>query len=105
MIDAIFTYGTLKPGEEANHYLNHINGTWHHAYVFGHWINDSKIGYPVIKLDKNGEKIIGQLFKSNQLQNVLTKLDQYEGEEYQRSITDVFLEDGSKYQAYIYELA
>ena len=31
-------------------------------------------------------------------------LDEYEGEEYKRSVTDIYLKDGSKQLAYIYEL-
>ena len=32
-------------------------------------------------------------------------LDEFEGEEYKRSVTDIYLKDGSIKKAYIYELA
>lgn len=104
-INALFTYGTLKPGEEAEHYLNKIKGSWCNAYTIGRWIKDSGIGYPVIKLDSNGEKISGKLFSSDKLESIIKSLDIYEGSEYKRSITNVYLEDGSKQKAYVYELA
>ena len=28
-VNALFTYGTLQPGEAAEHYLNQISGTWY----------------------------------------------------------------------------
>ena len=50
-VNALFAYGTLQPGEEADHYLKQISGTWHDAYVYGKYITNLDIDYPIIKLD------------------------------------------------------
>jgi len=102
-IFALFTYGTLQPGKEADHYLKQISGTWHDAYVFGKYITTLDIDYPIIQLDLKGEKIAGKLFCSNELSNIIEDIDAYEGVKYRRSITDVYLKDNSK-KAYVYVL-
>lgn len=103
-VNALFTYGTLQPGEAAEHYLNQISGTWYDAYVFGKYIINLDINYPIIQLDLKGEKIAGKLFCSNELSNIIEDIDAYEGVKYRRSITDVYLKDNSKKTAYIYVL-
>ena len=50
-VNALFTYGTLQPGEVAEHYLNQISGTWHDPYVYGKYTTNLDIDYPIIKLD------------------------------------------------------
>jgi len=102
-IFALFAYGTLQPGKEADHYLKQISGTWHDAYVFGKYITTLDIDYPIIQLDLKGEKIAGKLFCSNELSNIIEDIDAYEGVKYRRSITDVYLKDNSK-KAYVYVL-
>ena len=104
-MNCLFTYGTLKPGNEANHFLNSINGTWFDGYVLGNWITDSEIKYPIIELNEKGDKIFGKLFFSNQLSQIIDSLDDYEGEEYQRVVTNVYLNDGIQKQAFVYEKA
>ena len=104
-MDYLFTYGTLKPGNEANHFLKSINGTWFDGYVLGNWIKNSEIKYPIIELNEKGEKIFGKLFFSNQLSQIIDSLDDYEGEEYQRVVTNVYLNDGTQKQAFVYEKA
>lgn len=104
-INALFTYGTLMQGEKANHYLRGIKGSWQGAYVFGRWINNDFVKYPIIKLDIFGEKIMGELFCSDQLANIIKILDEYEGPKYKRSISRVYLKDNSVKLAYVYELA
>tara|TARA_B100000963_G_scaffold357876_1_gene381090 strand:- start:1658 stop:1984 length:327 start_codon:yes stop_codon:yes gene_type:complete len=103
MINYLFVYGTLKPGGEANHYFDQIQGSWFDAYCFGNWVDDIDIGYPIISLNKNGEKIEGKLFYSNQLKNIIKKIDEYEGEEYKRVIAKIHLFNGSLVKAFVYE--
>ena len=103
-VNALFTYGTLQPGEEADHYLKQISGSWHDAYVLGKYISDSKIGYPAIQLNAKGKKIKGKLFYSIELSKIIKSLDAYEGKKYKRSIANVYLKNRSIQLAYIYEL-
>ena len=88
-INYLFVYGTLKPGSEAYYYLARIHGIWSDAYCYGNWIKHTNIGYPVISLDDNGEKIKGKLFFSKQLKNIIYEIDKYEGSQYKRSVTTV----------------
>ena len=104
-IKALFVYGSLLPGAENEKYLKHIKGSWTKAYVYGELITDANIGYPAIKLNEKGDKILGQLFYSDALMKIIKSLDDYEGEEYQRVVTNVYLNDGTQKQAFVYEKA
>ena len=66
-IKALFVYGSLLPGAENEKYLKHIKGSWTKAYVYGELITDANIGYPAIKLNEKGDKILGHLFYSDAL--------------------------------------
>ena len=44
------------------------------------------------------------IFKSNLLKKKLLELDKFEGQDYQRVITEVTMIDKKKTRAYIYEL-
>ncbi|RZQ51136.1 hypothetical protein C1E23_21220, partial [Pseudoalteromonas phenolica] len=62
-------------------------------------------GFPGIRLDDKVEKINGYIFYSNKLENSWTKLDEFEGEAYQRIKAKITLEDSEKeIEAYIYSL-
>ena len=75
------------------------------AYVYGDFVNEMNISYPIIQLIENGDKILGQLFYSDELMKIIKSLDDYEGEEYQRVVTNVYLNDGTQKQAFVYEKA
>ena len=107
MIKALFVYGSLQPGAENEKYLKHINGSWKEGYALGNLVTEgwgSKIGFPVIRLNNKGDQIKGWLLESDELDRNWKMLDEFEGEEYKRSVTDIYLKDGSKQLAYIYEL-
>ena len=56
-------------------------------------------------MNNKGDQIKGWLLESDELDRNWKMLDEFEGEEYKRSVTDIYLEDGSIKKAYIYELA
>jgi gamma-glutamylcyclotransferase (GGCT)/AIG2-like uncharacterized protein YtfP len=62
------------------------------------------MGYPGIVLDEEGEEIEGHLFISENLPNHWGAIDEFEGEGYERVVTQATLEDGSSVDAYIYVL-
>ena len=62
------------------------------------------LGYPGIVLDEHGGEVEGLLFSSESLAEHWARLDQFEGEGYERVLTTVKLEDGSSVDAYIYRL-
>lgn len=72
------------------------------AYVYGDFVKEMNIDYPMIQLNENGEKISGQLFYSDELMKIIKSLDDYEGKEYQRVETNVYLYDGTQKQAFVY---
>lgn len=103
----LFVYGTLAPGRPNEHILSDIEGTWESATVKGHlykkgWGAD--MGYPGITLDDNGEDVEGFVFSSNELDKKFAMLDDFEGEEYKRTLTKVKLENGELNNAYVYAL-
>lgn len=103
----LFIYGTLAPGRPNEHKLSDIKGTWKKAVVKGKLHKEGwgqEFGYPGIILDEKADDVEGFLFTSNELHKKLEELDTFEGEEYKRVITKVILEDGSKVDAFIYEL-
>jgi gamma-glutamylcyclotransferase (GGCT)/AIG2-like uncharacterized protein YtfP len=107
MVEKLFVYGTLGPGCPNEHVLKAIGGRWEHATVRGKLRQEgwgAEMGYPGIDLDENGEEIEGFLFISENLSKHWTDLDDFEGEGYERVITQVKLADGSKVDTYIYML-
>ena len=105
---AVFVYGTLQPGEINAHYFQQFKGSWKEGYVLGHledagWGADH--GFPGIKLDQDGIRVKGSLFRTEEINDILKLLDELEGEDYRRVITLVHLDNGKNEYAYIYELA
>lgn len=106
--NALFVYGSLQPGAENEGYLKHFKGSWKQAYVLGNLVTEgwgSQIGFPAIKIDRQGAKVHGWLLVSDDLSSNWQMLDEFEGDEYKRSVTDIYCEDGSVTKAFVYELA
>jgi gamma-glutamylcyclotransferase (GGCT)/AIG2-like uncharacterized protein YtfP len=107
MTEKLFVYGTLGPGRPNEHVLKAIGGVWENATVRGKLRQEgwgAEIGYPGIDLDENGEEIEGFLFISENLSSHWKALDDFEGEGYERVVTQAKLEDGSMVDTYIYML-
>jgi gamma-glutamylcyclotransferase (GGCT)/AIG2-like uncharacterized protein YtfP len=107
MAEKLFVYGTLGPDRPNEHVLKAIGGSWENATVRGKLRQEgwgAERGYPGIDLDENGEKIEGFLFISENLSSHWDTLDDFEGEGYERVVTQAKLKDGSMVDAYIYML-
>ena len=107
MIKKLFVYGTLGPGRPNEEVLSSIGGSWEPAVVSGSLRDEgwgSKMGYPGIVLEEDGDDVEGFLFISNNLSNHWELLDEFEGEGYERVITKARLRDGRRVDAYIYAL-
>ena len=107
MTKNLFVYGTLAPGRPNEHVLTALGGTWQPATVKGHpkqqgW--GAEMGYPGLVLDEAGEEIKGFIFSSEHLKKHWDALDEFEGEQYKRVLTEVYLDDGSSTEAHIYVL-
>mgnify|MGYP005867085401 CR=1 FL=1 len=113
MLNNLFVYGTLCPGEENHHLLADIKGSWYNASIQAirtdrGW--GSATGYPGIELSDNAkDRVKGWLFKADDLSNILTSVDHFEGAGYQRVIVEVEYQNESRQEtkyttAFTYEL-
>jgi gamma-glutamylcyclotransferase (GGCT)/AIG2-like uncharacterized protein YtfP len=62
------------------------------------------MGYPGLQLDELGDEVEGFLFSSVNLSAHWAALDEFEGEAYERVLTNVKLQNGSTVAAYLYAL-
>jgi len=107
MAEKLFVYGTLGPGCPNEHVLKAIGGVWENATVRGKLRQEgwgAEMGYPGIDLNDNGKEIEGFVFISENLSSHWKALDDFEGEGYERVVTQAKLEDGIMVDAYIYML-
>ena len=104
----LFVYGTLAPGRPNEHVLADVPGEWEPASVVGTLLPEgwgAAAGYPGIVLDEQGGEVRGLLFSSERLAEHWARLDEFEGEGYERVLTTATLKDGRTVDAYIYKLA
>jgi gamma-glutamylcyclotransferase (GGCT)/AIG2-like uncharacterized protein YtfP len=107
MTHRLFVYGALAPGRPNEHVLADVPGEWERATVTGrlhHFGWGAAEGYPGIVLDRRGPEVEGLLFRSERLGEHWTRLDEVEGDGYERVLTSVKLGDGTTVDAYIYGL-
>ena len=107
MIHRLFVYGTLAPGRPNAHVLADVPGEWEPAAVTGTLLPEgwgAAVGYPGIVLDEQGGEVKGFLFSSESLAEHWARLDEFEGEGYERVLTPVKREDGTTVDACIYRL-
>lgn len=103
----LFIYGSLQPGGPNEHLMKEIGGDWEQAVVKGHLIKDgwgSKMGYPGLVLEEDGEDVHGHVFSSPNLESEWAKIDKFEGEDYQRVTTNVKLISGKQVEVQVYAL-
>lgn len=108
MTDRLFVYGTLAPGRPNEHVLAGVPGTWQPATVRGTLLPEgwgAAVGYPGIVLDESGEEVQGLVFSSEELAAHWSRLDEFEGEGYERVQTSAQLGDGTLVRAHVYELS
>jgi gamma-glutamylcyclotransferase (GGCT)/AIG2-like uncharacterized protein YtfP len=100
-------YGTLAPGRPNHHQLNGLSGRWIKGTVRGRLFQEAwgaDIGYPGIVLEPDGSRISVQLFESLDLPDHWSRLDEFEGSGYIRTVTAVSIAEGDLL-ACIYALA
>lgn len=107
IIQRLFVYGTLAPGQPNEHVLKDIKGAWEPASVRGRlcpvgWGAD--YGYPAIVLDDTADEVAGLIFNSSDLEGHWQMLDDFEGDGYRRVLTTARKDNGSLVEVYIYEL-
>jgi len=105
MVDALFVYGTLRPGRKNEGILKEIGGTFEEATIRGTHFPDGWIDgfpYPGVDLDQDGELIEGYLFRSPDLYKYWGRLDAFEGPNYKRVLVELSGKDQSLVHAYVY---
>ncbi|WP_454665950.1 gamma-glutamylcyclotransferase family protein [Acinetobacter calcoaceticus] len=106
-MNQLFVYGTLCPNKANAHILEQIGGNWTKANVRGvihilDWGPDK--GLTAIVLDPKADWVEGYVFSTEKLEENWKMLDDFEGFQYQRVVTDVKLESGEQIKAWIYQL-
>lgn len=107
MTQRLFVYGTLAPGRVNAHVLDGIDGRWERAMVRGMLYPEgwgAAAGFPALVLDATGQEVSGFLFTSTQLADHWPRIDEFEGEGYERVVATVTREDGLQVDAFLYAL-
>ena len=107
MMETLFVYGTLMPNCPNAYVLENIVGKFVPATVNGRLIDagwSASMGYPGIRLDAGNDTIHGYLFYSSNLIDNWDYLDEFEGQEFQRTPVTVERYDELEVDTYIYTL-
>ena len=107
-IEHLFVYGSLCPGCPNAHILETIGGTFQKATIKGvlkenGWA--AELGFPGLVISADGEAVEGYIFSSVYLSSFWEKIDEFEGDEYQRTLSQVQLNTGEVMQVHVYSLA
>ena len=103
----LFVYGTLAPGRPNEHILADLEGHWQPASVRGvlqEVGGGATLGFPGIEPSETGDHVEGFLFVSADLVHHWERLDDFEGEAYERVVVQAMLTDGSRVEAYVYAI-
>ena len=101
-------YGSLAPGKKNHHVIAGIEGNWRRALLRGSLRNEgwgAGEGFPGFLWDGTYTAIAAQVFSSPDLQNYWPRLDQFEGEEYQRILVPAEIDGGKIEICNVYALA
>ncbi|HXH77022.1 gamma-glutamylcyclotransferase family protein [Nocardioides sp.] len=101
----LFVYGSLAPGASNEHVLADVDGQWEPASVTGALVDEGSAfeqGYPAIVLSMDGPVVDGLLFSSDDLAEHWARLDEFEGEDYERVTVRARRQDGQPVAAHVY---
>ncbi|MGA9754381.1 MAG: hypothetical protein WBV23_04485 [Desulfobaccales bacterium] len=80
----LIVYGSLAPGGSNAFILGGLVGEWYPCLIRGHL--GAYRGFKSFRYDPNGPEHTAWLLSSADLPRVISELDDFEGEEYERSI-------------------
>ncbi len=107
MTQHLFIYGTLAPNRPNHHIMTPITGTWTPASTKGRLIAEgwgASMGYPALIADEAGEVIEGFVFSSDELESHWARLDEFEGDGYERVLIKATLATGETLEAFVYAI-
>ncbi len=113
-LEALFTasrhlivYGSLAP-EGLNHALiSELEGEWHRGWVTGELLEkgwSAAMGYPALRWCPEGRDIDAHLFISPELPEHWSRLDDFEGLEYERILAPFWTADGRVWVGNVYAM-
>lgn len=100
-------YGSLAPGRANQHQLDGLTGRWFTGYVRGDLVEAGwgvDLGFPGFIADPSGSEVPVEVFESSDLPANWSRLDEFEGPAYQRTVVTVHTENGPV-EAFIYALS
>ena len=103
----LFVYGTLVPGQANHKVLEPLQGSWEAATLRGILLQEgwgAAMGCPGIIPTEEGEDVKGFVFSSEHLQDYWPKLDEFEGEGYDRTLVKIQVPGKGDVEAYVYAL-
>jgi len=104
-MDKLFVYGSLMPNRRNQFFLKKINGVWQKGFVLGEIkkiiLNNNEYSAVILNINKD-TKVFGYVFSSFALKYLWKKLDNFEGPNYKRKISQVFLKNNRIVEANIY---
>ena len=103
----LFVYGTLAPGRANHKILENISGLWETATLRGTLVQEGwgvAMGCPGIVPTEDGDEVEGFVFSSADLANHWPRLDEFEGEGYERVPVTVKVNGTHDVEAYVYAL-
>ncbi|NNF07109.1 MAG: gamma-glutamylcyclotransferase [Candidatus Eisenbacteria bacterium] len=100
-------YGSLAPGEKNYNIVRDVGGAWGPGWIFGELEPSGwgfTMGYPAFRSQAEGQPVACLLLRSKGLERFWNQLDQFEGEEYLRTLVPVRLKNELWALANCYEL-
>lgn len=104
----LFVYGTLAPGRANHGLLKQIPGNWKRATLRGALCEEgwgATMGYPAIVPSDDGGEVEGFVFSSTDLSRHWARLDDFEGDAYERVLVRVTVDGTDEVEAWVYSLA
>jgi hypothetical protein len=96
----LIVYGSLAPGGSNAFMLAGLVGKWHKCQIQGHM--GQYRGFKSFRYDPQGPEHPAWLLESSELLRVISDLDDFEGEEYERNLIPARV-DGRWVMAQVYE--